>query len=121
MKLRSPVIIIGLLALLIIGIFKVSDSSVETVDLKTQQQIQLGQMVEQLQQAIKTPENEKSLNIIQHYGTDTRYYLMVRGWLVQVSSGVESQLSVQQAQPQKQALQIRYDALQKAIRLIDLE
>ncbi|WP_428617375.1 hypothetical protein, partial [Shewanella sp.] len=58
---------------------------------QTEQQ-ELGVMVQALQQAIATPSAEH-LEVIARYGTDSRYYVMIRGWLVQQLSGLESQLA----------------------------
>ena len=38
-------------------------------------------------------EDPRALETIAKHGTDSRYYVMIRGWLVQVKSGVESQLA----------------------------
>jgi hypothetical protein len=35
-------------------------------------------------------EDPRSLETIAKHGTDSRYYVMIRNWLVQVKSGVES-------------------------------
>lgn len=42
------------------------------------EQQELGAMVQALQQAIATPSPEQ-LEVIARYGTDSRYYVMVRG------------------------------------------
>ena len=60
--------------------------------LNSQQQI--GFMVQSLATAIDTPSPE-SVDIIARYGTDSRYYVMIRGWIVQELTGIESQLAAQ--------------------------
>ncbi|WP_110457089.1 hypothetical protein [Shewanella algidipiscicola] len=86
-------------------------------DLQEQQHI--GAMVQSLKHAIRTPSPE-SLDIVVRYGTDSRYYTMIRGWLVQELSGVESQLASQNEgdNPEQDALAAH---LRACIRRIDLE
>ncbi|MFV7771548.1 hypothetical protein [Shewanella marisflavi] len=85
---------------------------------QTEQQ-ELGVMVLALQQAIATPSAEH-LEVIARYGTDSRYYVMIRGWLVQQLSGLESQLAAHGDQA-PEALRAQAEHLKAAIRLIDLE
>ena len=83
------------------------------------EQQRLGVMVQALQQAIAVPTPEH-LEVIARYGTDSRYYVMVRGWLVQTLSGVESQLAASgDAAPE--AMRAQAEHLRAAIRRIDLE
>jgi hypothetical protein len=84
-------------------------------------QQRMGLMIQELQMAIQTPTDQHALDVIYQYGTDSRYYLMVRGWLVQSLNGVESQLQVQQSAPKKAQLSLHAQALKSAIRSIDLE
>lgn len=83
----------------------------------TQQQI--GAMVQSLAVAIDSP-SAKSVEVIATYGTDSRYYVMIRGWLVQELAGVESQLAAQGAQAEPQ-LSVKAKHLHTALRRIDLE
>lgn len=85
------------------------------------EQQKMGRMIQQLQLAINTPTDKHSLHIIYQYGTDSRYYVMVRGWLIQSLNGIESQLSVQQSEATKAQLRLHAQALKSAIRSIDLE
>ncbi|MCL1042864.1 hypothetical protein L2712_14550 [Shewanella marisflavi] len=85
---------------------------------QTEQQ-ELGVMVQALQQAIATPSAEH-LEVIARYGTDSRYYVMIRGWLVQQLSGLESQLAAHGDQA-PEALRAQAEHLKAAIRRIDLE
>lgn len=83
----------------------------------TQQQI--GAMVQSLAVAIDSP-SAKSVEVIANYGTDSRYYVMIRGWLVQELAGVESQLAAQGAQAESQLI-VKAKHLHTALRRIDLE
>ncbi|GIU13589.1 MULTISPECIES: hypothetical protein [unclassified Shewanella] len=81
----------------------------------------IGVMVKSVDNAIKTP-SKNSLELISHYGTDSRYYVMIRGWLVQELQGVNSQLSAYRSDDEiKSRLQAKSDFLTQAIRRIDLE
>ncbi|WP_299805590.1 hypothetical protein [uncultured Shewanella sp.] len=87
----------------------------------------IGVMVKSLDNAIKHPSNA-SLATISEYGTDSRYYVMIRGWLVQELQGAESQLGAYRSDnldkiqaEQKAKLLQKVDFLKLAIRRIDLE
>jgi hypothetical protein len=82
---------------------------------------QIGTMVLAIQAALKAPQDPKSLETIAKHGTDSRYYVMIRGWLVQVKSGVESQLAATKDPGLKAKHQQRVTFLKKALRRIDLE
>ncbi|MXR69212.1 hypothetical protein GNT65_11070 [Shewanella sp. JBTF-M18] len=79
----------------------------------------LGAMVQVLQQAIASP-SPQHLEVIARYGTDSRYYVMVRGWLVQELSGIESQLAAH-GDSAPEAMRAKAEHLRAAIRRIDLE
>lgn len=81
---------------------------------------QIGMMVQAVQIALKV-RNTQSLQTIRLYGTDSRYYLMIRGWLVQELAGVESQLHASKAGKNSEKFQTQADFLKKAIIAIDLE
>ena len=81
----------------------------------------IGVMVKALDDAIQHP-SDQSLSTITNYGTDSRYYVMIRGWLVQERQGAQSQLSAYRKDDNHRAkLQQKVDFLQQAIRRIDLE
>lgn len=81
---------------------------------------QIGLMVQEVQGALKI-RDEQALQTISLYGTDSRYYSMIRGWLFQELVGVESQLHA--AKNEKSALKFQKNSnfLKKAIIQIDLE
>lgn len=83
------------------------------------EQQELGAMVQALQQAIASPSPEQ-LEVIARYGTDSRYYVMVRGWLVQELSGIESQLAAH-GDGAPETMRAKAEHLRAAIRRIDLE
>ena len=88
--------------------------------LKGSETYQIGIMVETLQKALKV-RDEQALATIQLYGTDSRYYSMIRGWLFQELVGVESQLHASKKKENSERFQLHSDFLKQAIRLIDLE
>ena len=107
---------------IITAIFILSFSLVITADeiLKDvieSEEYQIGVMVQHITAAIHDPENPESLEIIVRYGMDSRYYVMIRGWLVQELAGVKSQ---NRAKHNLQHMQQEI-LLTKAIRRIDLE
>ncbi|GLS89866.1 hypothetical protein GCM10007916_09330 [Psychromonas marina] len=87
---------------------------------KESETYQIGVMVETLQQALKV-RDEQALQTIQLYGTDSRYYSMIRGWLFQELVAVESQLYASKNKPNSEKFQLKSNFLKQAIRLIDLE
>lgn len=90
-------------------------------DLKQSEEYKIGVMVKAIALAIKTPEKQESLKTIARYGTDSRYYVMIRGWLSQVLRGTESQLDANRDPVRKAKIQQKVDFLKKSIRRIDLE
>ncbi len=85
------------------------------------EEYKIGVMIKALSRAIASPDEPDSLQIITQYGTDSRYYVMIRGWLVQVLSGVQSQLDANRNDNAQEILIERVDFLTQAIRRIDLE
>lgn len=111
-------------ALLFIILFYFSSASIVQASCASQgnnEVYALGEMVQKLQVALMPPFDALSLQTIQYYGTDTRYYTMIRGWLSQELQGVESQLGASQDAQDMSRLQKKSDFLQQAIVLIDLE
>jgi len=80
----------------------------------------IGLMVQDIQGALET-RDEQALQTISLYGTDSRYYSMIRGWLFQELVGVESQLHATKNKKSAQKFQNNSNFLKKAIILIDLE
>lgn len=86
-----------------------------------QQEYQIGVMVNAIDKAI-TDARPDSLELIYQYGTDSRYYVMIRGWLIQELTGVQSQLDAHRPQDERrQQLEHKVNFLKQAIRRIDLE
>ena len=81
-----------------------------------------GQAVEAVEFALDNPRDPSALDSIYIYGTDSRLYVMIRGWLVQELAGVQSILgSMSVDNKHKKMLQERETFLEQAIRRIDLE
>lgn len=82
---------------------------------------EIGLMVQKLQVAIQSPDDANALDVIYLYGTDSRYYSMIRGWLFQELVGVESQLHASKSAANIEKFTLRSNFLKQAIRSIDLE
>lgn len=82
----------------------------------------IGVMVIEVTHALNHRDDKNSMETIARYGTDTRHYEMIRGWLVQRLSSAKSQLDATRDNPERTAeLQKSVDFLRRAIRRIDLE
>ncbi len=80
----------------------------------------LGERVEAVRRAIDCPDCPGSMAAVVDLGTDSRYYVMTRGWLLERLRADRSVLDAagDVASPQ---LAARVEFLQQAIRRIDLE
>jgi hypothetical protein len=85
------------------------------------EEYQIGVMVKRVAEAIDAPGKSESLQAIAKYGTDSRYYVMIRGWLIQELSGVESQILAAQEDATNAKLRRKADFLEKSIQRIDFE
>ncbi|MGB6222576.1 hypothetical protein [Haloferula sp.] len=85
------------------------------------EQLRIGSMVMAIDAALKKPADQSSLETIARFGTDSRHYVMIRGWLVELLKGSESQLAATQDPDLKAKHRQKVDFLKKAIRRIDLE
>lgn len=81
----------------------------------------IGAMVLAIDAALKAPAKKESLETIVSYGTDSRHYVMIRGWLAELLKGTESQLDAVRDPKLKAKHQEKATFLKKAIRRIDLE
>ena len=81
---------------------------------------ELGTAVIEVANAIGDPTKEGAMEAITTLGTDSRYYLMVRGWLVQQIAADRSILATGSG-ASRDDLETRVAQLQRAVRLIDLE
>jgi hypothetical protein len=81
----------------------------------------IGVMVKKIDSAIQKPEKPESLQTVIMYGTDSRYYVMIRGWLEQELAGVRSQILTSHIEIESSILTQKEIFLTKSIRLIDLE
>lgn len=80
---------------------------------------QLGVEVEAVRRALADPSQPGALDAVRQLGLDSRYYPMVRGWLM-----LELQAALSMAEsgsPPPPALEARIAFLRQAIRGIDLE
>ncbi len=89
--------------------------------LEASEEYQIGVMVKGIQHALKNPKEKGSLETIIKYGLDSRYYMMIRGWVMLELSGIKSQYEATEGESGQQKHKIRINFLEKAIRAIDLE
>lgn len=82
---------------------------------------QIGRMVKEISNSIYNYHDPNSLDTIVKYGTDSRYYVMIRGWLVQEKKGIESQAHSIKLDAKKEAFERKLKVLNQFIRRIDLE
>ncbi len=75
--------------------------------------------MKELKVALHSP-SEESLATVVAFGTDSRYYTIVRGWAGYELSGVQSQLGAGNRDYSEQLLQ-KEEFLTEVIRRIDLE
>ena len=95
-----------------------ASQAAETPD---QEALRIGTMVQEIQQALKKTSDKASLETIAKYGTDSRHYVMIRGWLHELLKGNQSQLEATRDPKLQKKFQQREAFLKKAIRRIDLE
>ncbi len=98
------------------GIAMLSDQDKEALE--------LGRKVINVKAALQTPEKRTSIEAIRDLGLDSRYYIMVRGWIRQHISMTESYrgtTTYHDSEDRKKEVDGRIKALQKALRAIDLE
>lgn len=85
------------------------------------EEYQIGLMVKAVAQAIKHPEKSESMQVLVQHGMDSRYYVMIRGWLFQELKGAESLMQAHKDAVIKAKFRLKVDFLKRAIRRIDLE
>lgn len=81
-----------------------------------------GVMVSEIDSLLNDYTQPDAFEKIAEYGTDSRYYVMIRGWLVQELSGTESLVESTKGREELQKKHMEKAAfLRKLIRRIDLE
>ena len=81
---------------------------------------QLGRKVLAAAAAILDPNLPGAMRAITELGTDSRYYIMVRGWLDQQLKGDRSIVAAAGA-GRNRFIEVRISFLEEAIRAVDLE
>jgi len=110
-----------LTALAITGIFMpgISAPAVEPA-MPDDEAAQLGHRIQAIQAAIADPMAPDAMQAVMDLGLDSRYYVMVRGWL---SLQLQGDLSIAAAKQGEVSpkIEARIEFLERAIRAIDLE
>ena len=109
-------------ALLLPAIGVTGDGGVEPVDPSRADEhaLWLGQRVLAIAAAMRNPDAPGAMEAVPELGLDSRYYVMVRGWLAEQLRGDMSILQARNGDVSPQ-IAARIAFLDKAIRAIDLE
>lgn len=86
--------------------------------------LELGRKVVKVKAALQSPEKQASMDTIRDLGLDSRYYVMVRGWISQHISMTESYRDTspyRESAKRKKEVDDRIAALRRVLRAIDLE
>jgi hypothetical protein len=118
----TVVSVVFALALLLPSIGATSDSRLEPVDSPRNDEhaLWLGRRVLAIAAAIHNPDAPGAMEAVLELGLDSRYYVMVRGWLAMQLLGDRSILQARNGDESPQ-ITARIAFLEKAIRAIDLE
>lgn len=81
---------------------------------------ELGRKVLAIQRALQNPKAPGAIKAVTELGHDSRYYVMVRGWLTQELAGAQSIRDANRGQVPRELTE-RIAFLHQAIRAIDLE
>jgi len=82
---------------------------------------QLGLRIVAVQHALNNPAEPQSMQAVVDLGHDSRYYLMMRGWLTQQLQADSSILQQYRNSPPPGLIVERAHFVRRAIRMIDLE
>ncbi len=98
--------------------------SIDTLSEQDRHALEVGRKVIRIRSALQHPEKRESIDAVKALGRDTRYYVMVRGWLLQEINSTESQKGLSSyttSEEYKNKIDNRITALRKTMRAIDLE
>ncbi len=115
---RAPGVFPGLFLFLVLpacSLFASDDALLQTPN------EDVGVAIKSVAVAIDNCDESASMDTIVRYGTDTRYYAIIRGWLVQRLRGIESRIPESSAGDSSNANVRHADCLRNMIRRIDLE
>jgi hypothetical protein len=86
--------------------------------------LEVGRKVIRIRSALEHPEKKESIDAVKSLGLDTRYYVMVRGWIVQhvsMTNSYKGTTAYKESKQRKAEIDNRIAALQRMLRAIDLE
>lgn len=122
MQRPTIVALIFVVAVLLPASSMAGDCALESVDQAQADEhaLWLGHSILAIAEAIHSPETPGAMEVVLALGSDSRYYVMVRGWLAMQLAG---DLSIMESHHGDVSPQIaaRIAFLRKAIRAIDLE
>ncbi len=111
---RSALFVFGFLVSSLLAAVEVSD----------EEAMVLGRQVLAVKQALENPEAPESMAAVTALGQDSRYYVMVRGWVVQHIQMAESYRGTSEykaSAERKLEVEKKISSYQKMLRRIDLE
>lgn len=86
--------------------------------------LEVGRKVIRIKAALEHPEKKESMEAVRSLGLDSRYYVMVRGWIVQhinMTKSYRGTSTYKQSDERKKTIESRIVAYQRLLRAIDLE
>ena len=98
--------------------------SAKTLSEQDKHALEVGRKVIKIKSAFQSPERQSSIDAVRDLGLDSRYYVMVRGWILQHISMTESYrgtTTYAKSEQRKKEIEGRIAALRKMLRAIDLE
>jgi hypothetical protein len=113
-------------ALVFLIIFEVSNLSCcktrSEADPKNNEYQYVGEMIEKTRQVFEGTGTQSDFDQVVEFGRDTRYYPLLRAWLIQEIFNTKSQLTVQEINLFDEArVKEKLVRLEKMLRMIDLE
>ena len=89
-----------------------------------QHALEVGRKVVRLRAALKTPDSPEAVKAVQSLGLDSRYYVMVRGWVVQhihMAESYRGTTTYNNSAAYREKVDGQIAAYKKLLRRIDLE
>lgn len=86
--------------------------------------LEVGRKISSIMSALQAPEKQSSIDAVQALGLDSRYYVMVRGWLVQhirMTQSYRGTSLYNESEQQRNEVEDRIAALSRMLRAIELE
>jgi len=86
--------------------------------------LEVGRKVIKIKSALQVPEQQSSIDAVRELGLDSRYYTMVRGWImehIKMTKSYRGTTEYKKSKQRKNEIDSRIAALEEMVRAIDLE